>query len=801
MSYTKYVYWKAKLKKTPFGKKLVRLKKKYVQKYVRKKGKEKTEKERIKVKPPLLLGGVKSASTIGDLNKDYCTGCTACKNACPAKAITMVRNEQGFIESSLNNELCIHCSKCVRVCPVLTPNNKNKSDPACYAVMASDEIRRDSSSGGAFSLLAEHVLNKGGYVCGAAFDDDFSVHHVLIHDKVALPRLRRSKYVQSDVGEVFPQIKELLDHDEYVMFSGCPCQVAGIKAYLGKDYPKLLLTDIVCHGAPSQLVFDRYLEDNYGKENLERFEFRTKEYGYNSFHQIAYLKDGRKIAVDHPFDAYEKCMHSGISVKEICADCPFAPAPRQGDVTIGDFWGISSHRAELNDGLGTSVFLVNNPHGEAFFQEIQSSCKLAETVPFDVARTHNRFGSHMRVPGGREWLFGMMKTRPFNDALDYALNRKFDVGVVGLWYGVNYGSMATYFALHETLKRMGLSVLMIENALRPDGGDIFNSKTDPRHISDRFYDVSKKYPINKMRELNAFCDTFLVGSDQLWNVGLSRPYRQTYYLGFADDNKKKISVATSFGKPYAGTAEEQLISSHNLKRFDYVSVRDDLSKSICADWGIEAEVLCDPTLYFSAADYEPLVSLAELHEEEGYILAYILDPDEKTGDFLHALAQQEKRKVVVILDLNPKAWDKRRELLNLDRFRDVELKKNVDLPEWLWYYKHAAGVVTDSFHGTIFSVIYQKPFLTKVNQKRGAARFISLLTPLTLEGRMFDSFEEILNNSSLLKELNFTEANLHLTEIREHSLTWLRNALFAPKKVKSHGVYAIYGDASRDKLK
>ena len=739
--------------------------------------------------------------TVDDLKHEYCIGCSACFNACPVDAITLEPDDKGYFCRVVDFDKCIHCGKCAKVCPVINTPQRNEPKPECYAVMADDEIRRNSSSGGTFSLLANYILDNGGYVCGAAFAEDFSVEHIIISSKDELYRLRGSKYVQSRLDKVFTQVKELLKDGKTVLFSGCPCQVAGLNNFLGKDYDNLYTLDLVCHGGPSQKAFLQYLDEYYGRENLADFKFRTKEYGYNSFNQIAYLKDGTKIGGNIKFDPYERAMHSGLALKDICADCMFAPAPRQGDISTGDFWGVSKHKAELNDNLGTSVTLLNNEKGKALFEKVKESAKLFEAVPYDFARVNNRFGQKMRIPrSGRRWFYQMAEGQSFEKSVDYALKRKFDVGVIGLWYGRNYGSMATYFALHQVLtNKFHLSVLMIETPLRPDKYEV--TRTHPRHVADLFYDVSQKYPLADLNKLNNFCDAFIVGSDQLWNVGLSRPYKQMYFLGFADERVKKIAYGTSFGKEYRGSEEEKMVSSYNLRRFDHVSVRDKLSLDIARNqFGVaDAIDVCDPTFLCPLDEYQKLVDRAEANESEKYILAYFLDPNEAIGRELEKLAAEKKCKVIVLLDEPPWLWEQNVERLHLTEGSNVEVKRDVTLFDWLWYYKNAQSVVTDSFHGTIFSLIYNKPFMTLMNTKRGGARFISLLTPLELTDRLFERVEQFYENNALLDELDYTVANKKLDEIRTHSMNWLENSLFSEKKFDGKTIYSSVDNRSLDK--
>lgn len=733
-----------------------------------------------------------SCATIEALNPSYCCGCGACFNTCPVDAIKMTKDEEGFFAPVIDHDKCINCGKCRKACPVMSAKYTNNPDPACYAVMADTKIRKQSSSGGMFSLIANYFFSQGGYVCGVVLNDEFLPEHIVTNNPDDLKRMQGSKYVQSNTGKCFTQVKALLDKGEKVLFTGTPCQAAGLKGFLNKDYDNLLIVDLVCHGAPSQKIFSKYLDVTYGKENLEDFKFRTKEFGYSSFYQTAYMKDGSTVSTSFRFDSYEKIMHSGLALKPVCGDCMFAPAPRQGDISIGDFWGVSKYNAEYNDHVGTSCVLINNKKGEKIFDIIKKDAIMVETVPFDHAKRNNRFGRKMRTPeSGRKWFYSLLDYQPLDKLVDYSLNRKFDIGVIGLWYGRNYGSMATYYALHQVLKnKFHLSVLMIENPLKPND-EKAPTKTHPRKIANEFYDVSKQYKLSEMKNLNAFCDTFIVGSDQLWNIGLSRPYGQTYFLEFVNEKNKKISYGTSFGKEYNGSSADKLLSSHNLRRFDHVSVRDKLSKSIAEnEFGVEnVTEVCDPTFLCPLDEYQKLIDRATVSESEEYILAYILDPNENIGRELEQLSVDKNRKVIVMLDEVPWIWEKNVEKLGLKGNGNVEVKKEVDLYEWMWYYSHSSAVVTDSFHGTIFSIIFEKPFITMVNVKRGAQRFVSLLEPLNLKDRLFDGPEAIGEHKDMLDALDYTVPNKKLDEIRRESMKWLEDALFSKKEVNDSAIY------------
>ena len=361
--------------------------------------------------------------------------------------------------------------------------------------------------------------------------------------------------------------------------------------------------------------------------------------------------------------------------------------------------------------------------------------------------------------------------------------KKYDFGIIGLWFGRNYGSMATYYALHQTVTKMGYSVEMIENPLKPDH-EMIPDKSHPYHIAKVFYNISEKKKLNRMHELNKECRGFIVGSDQLWNIGLSRPYKQMYYLGFADDSVKKISYGTSFGKDYKGTDEERKISSANLRRFDGVSVRDRLSLDICKNtFGVENAVeVCDPTFLCDREDYDKLSDMAHIEENEKYILAYILDPDAEIGERLEQLSVDRDIKVIVMLDEPPKNWESNKEHLGLTGRGNVEVKKDVDLCEWIWYYQNAESVFTDSFHGTIFSIIFKKPFITLMNVKRGAERFLSLLEPIGLSCRLFET-PDCIGKYDLLESCDYDTVYEKLDKIRKDSYHWLKEVLAKEKEL------------------
>ena len=238
--------------------------------------------------------------------------------------------------------------------------------------MASDAIRAESSSGGAFTILARYILARGGAVCGAAFDEGFRCRYEVARDEPSLARLRGSKYVKAALQRSFlDEMRAVLESGAPVLFSGTPCQVAAVRRMFVNLAENLFTVDLICAGCPDQAIFDRYLEDNWGLDNVAKYEFRSKARGWRHRHYLLHvvLKDGREIWRERGEDEYMAAMSSGIGRSGGCQNCPFCTMSRPGDLTIGDFWLVPE---EMDDGKGTSAILVNTDKGRDLFESVRS---------------------------------------------------------------------------------------------------------------------------------------------------------------------------------------------------------------------------------------------------------------------------------------------------------------------------------------------------------------------------------------------------------------------------------------------
>ena len=376
----------------------------------------------------LLASPIDSKAVTAALDPQLCTGCSACLAACPANAITLKPDAWGYYRSAVNYEACINCGKCKQTCPALKlPENSNTKSPDCYEFISSDEeILRHSSSGGVFTTMAKEILAKGGVVVGAAWTEDLTVEHVFVSREDELYKLQKSKYLQSYMGDTFKRVKDVLTAGVPVLFSGTPCQVTGLKAYLGKDYDNLITVDIFCSNAPSAGFFKKYVEDSF-PQGLSGYEFRYKKPEWNWDCLTVKATDAAQNEIVRQGslqDNYQRAFHNHTMCSKHCENCRFQSVPRSGDITIGDFWGISRRDPKLDSKKGVSVVLINSEKGERFFLSIpDSACSMRKHVPLAWIGGNGYAinGSHSYAPASRDLFYKAIQTMPFGKAVNYAL--------------------------------------------------------------------------------------------------------------------------------------------------------------------------------------------------------------------------------------------------------------------------------------------------------------------------------------------------------------------------------------------
>ena len=305
-------------------------------------------------------------------NKKDCSGCGACANICPINAIKMTADNCGFAYPVVDDALCVKCGKCVSTCPIINPAKAGEPMRVVGAKNKDESVRSSSSSGGTFYELAKAVISRGGAVYGCALDSELVARHVKVEDVDMLSVLKGSKYVQSDVGTTYREVKELLREGREVLYSGTPCQIAGLKNYLGKEYDNLLLVDVLCHGTPSPGVFADYLDYlayRFGAKPVS-VNFRNKEKSWKRLYFEVIFENGKRYFTFCGYDRYMSMFLNNISLRPSCYDCRFTSVNRQGDITLGDFWGIGRKYPERDDDKGISLIIVNSDKGARAYSEI-----------------------------------------------------------------------------------------------------------------------------------------------------------------------------------------------------------------------------------------------------------------------------------------------------------------------------------------------------------------------------------------------------------------------------------------------
>lgn len=306
-------------------------------------------------------------------NKEKCTGCNACGDICPKDAISFVLDNEGFWYPKVSEEKCIDCHLCEKICPNLNEKNntRNFSEPECYiAEHKSIDVVFSSTTGGMFTALADAMYSQGGYVGGAIHNKDFSVSHFISNNKDDLSLLRRSKDLQSNAEGFHKNVKKILDEGNKVLVVGLPCQIAGLKNFLRKDYEDFITVDLICAGINSPKVWRKYLDyiEEKNGSKIVWTENKSKEYGWHNLTQKFVFENGQEYFDIHSTSFFiQGYIDSHIYCRPSCYCCNFKGFPRVADITIGDFWGIEKYKPEYNKDMGTNVVLINSEKGKSYF--------------------------------------------------------------------------------------------------------------------------------------------------------------------------------------------------------------------------------------------------------------------------------------------------------------------------------------------------------------------------------------------------------------------------------------------------
>jgi len=363
-----------------------------------------------------------------------CCGCEACAQTCPVKAITMQRDRKGFLYPHVDLKSCNDCKQCEGSCPILQ-KSENREPIIAFALKNKDtEIRKNSSSGGVFSILADEVIRKGGTVYGASFDESWCVRHSRIDRVEDLYRLRGSKYVQSVIGETYRKVKEDVCSGKLVLFSGTPCQVAGLKNYLRKNYNNLLTVDFVCHGIPNPRIWTDYLQEIKASNQIDsicNINFRAKKRGWLKFcFLLSYKKNPSLSNVNDELyfieeeggkNSYMKPFLKNYTIRPSCHNCHFRCGKSSADYTIADYWGIDKIFPDFFDDLGISMLLSN----ELDLPEILKEHCFVQQTTITQAKEMNPSIEYNWPVQPEESVFYFL-----HDRLNFSINNSYQVAVI-----------------------------------------------------------------------------------------------------------------------------------------------------------------------------------------------------------------------------------------------------------------------------------------------------------------------------------------------------------------------------------
>lgn len=323
------------------------------------------------------------------LDLEHCTGCGACQQICPKGCIIMEPQENGFVFPKVDKAACVNCHLCNNVCPIRKSGNTGL--PESYAVVNTNKASlHKASSGGAFDSLARYVLNQNGVVYGCAFNNALKAEHIRVDSPAELPKLYGSKYVQSDTNRSFLSVQDDLKSGRLVAFSGTPCQVAGLKFFLGTSYDKLILIDIICHGVPSQAYFDKYIKYIQEKSNgtIVDFQFRSKSnHGWSLSGEYT-IENGEITTFPLYYfdDYYYSYFLDGSIYRPCCYSCKYANLKREGDFSLGDFWGVERLDLSFDTSNGCSLLLANTEKAKKIMGKLDVHC---EKVDINIASEYN----------------------------------------------------------------------------------------------------------------------------------------------------------------------------------------------------------------------------------------------------------------------------------------------------------------------------------------------------------------------------------------------------------------------------
>jgi len=588
-----------------------------------------------------------------------------------------------------------------------------------YAALNNDtDIRLKSSSGGIFYSLAKKIISDGGIVFGATWNSEWLVDMIHVDNLEDLPKIMTSKYVQANIKNTFKECKDYLDKGIKVLYCTIPCQMWGLKRYLQKEYDNLITIDVCCHGIMPLIIWRDYLKSITRESPIKSINMRDKTNGWKSWSFKIEYEDGYILLESHAENKYVQDFLSDSYLKPSCYNCRFKNENSKADIILGDYWSVDLLHKDLNDDKGISIIITNTKTGDSIIKELND----ITLVPTDIDIA-------------KKWNGGMInKTDPSKIKQYTPINIKY-TSIITLPLSNNFGGNLQNYALQRVINSLGKIAVTLDIK---DYRKIHHSEAFTDFCTKNIRFLTYQNITNFQNDSTRF-DNIVVGSDQIWRAEWIYP--ELSFLDACHDwNCNKIYYAVSSGHDSLNMKQEQLdnIIIPNLNKATAISTREiGLNEYLNNQLNISSSVQCDPTVLLQREDYEKLCSHIEKRSNcFGY---YILD--EKNFNFD-----------------NP-------------RFKDKLKIKPENEYEFLAMFRDADFIITDSYHGCLFSLIFDKPFICIRNIRRGASRFETLIKLFDLNKNIVDTFDNL--DYSILDK----EPNIDLSKIRLSGLQFLKKNL------------------------